>query len=128
MYRQTLERFIGIGEFTKYRDVNATMNAEGNCFLAGQLKPQPFQSPLQLMRSLGNYGWQRKDQSTGHQEKGGNADEISLPNFTKSIKMSSETYLKLHKFYAPYVKALQNMAQTGVIVPLPGAWVREWGL
>eukprot|EP00622_Pseudochattonella_farcimen_P000006 FR734413.1.p1 GENE.FR734413.1~~FR734413.1.p1 ORF type:complete len:103 (+),score=7.78 FR734413.1:253-561(+) len=101
---KTLERFIGIGEFTKYRDVNATMNAEGN------------------------YGWQRKDQSTGHQEKGGNADEISLPNFTKSIKMSSETYLKLHKFYAPYVRALQNMAQTGVIVPLPGAWVREWGL
>ena len=65
-----IERHIGIGQFTKYNNVNTTMNAEGK------------------------YGWIKKDANAHHDDPRG---KMSRPTYEKLLKFYRPSVAELQR-------------------------------
>lgn len=67
---KAIERHIGIGQFTKYSNVNTTMNAEGK------------------------YGWVRKDNEASHDDP---RSKMSKPTYEKLLKFYAPSMVELQR-------------------------------
>jgi len=76
----------------------------------------------------GEYGWDKASLLEARKTEGQYGWDAAQTSSTPSHRISKETYAFMHEFYRPHVQQLKDMADDGMIEPLPSKWIRDWKL